>query len=182
MTREMQAYTTLMLAKRLAAMQPLPERYYARQIRTWVQLELLQPSARRGRGRTAAAEFQEHHLFEAQILNVLTEVGLSPQLLAQAMRVLRQPSLGLTIPDDRPKSRAGVGMRVSHGFIKDAIQGVRDGEKWVFQLCIIRDEYGRTRITGAPVWCRSEHILETGPAVIASIPLSMNALFAPLLN
>lgn len=175
--------TTKHIAQRLAAHQAGSEAYYARQVRNFTQGRLLEPIGRRGIGRTAAAEFAEHHVFEAQILSVLTEIGLTPTLLEGAMRVLRRSSILGHLPEDLPPSLKG---GLSSSIVKDAIQGVQVGEQWDVQLRIFRRQDGQHYVVGSAIFAADQLVSDPlvaavqGAMHIGTIVLSLNTVFAPL--
>ncbi len=100
--------------------------YYRRDIRHKTQLGLLEPVRYHGRGRTAAALYDEAQLLAERLFTAMTIAGLSPMQMAAAKGLFRniRPA---------PRGRYLPGL----SFIA---QRLRVGERWHFVMHITLDE------------------------------------------
>lgn len=170
--------------------------YISRQVRNWQNLGFLVPEDRAGRGPKAAALFSSEAFFKARIFATLSELGFDAGRIRQVNEELRR-----TVPapyDDKPASFKVNGGYSSAGVVADALRGIRAGERWCYEIRLVRRPDGRKTVESSVVWPdfpqESESDLLTlakevrlvgfkqNKPVLATVLLDLNALFAPLIT
>ena len=176
------------ISEQLARIDGLDEEtmaYLHRQIRNWANHGLIVPVGARGYGRTAAALFDGTALGKCRILSVLTDLGFDVSRLRQVNQDLGDFLVG-TDWENRPASLKVDGGWTSNGVVADAMEGIRQGEIWGFQITLVLDANGRKRVASRVTWPQNR-ALPIGSAafdskILASVSLSLNDLLAPLLE
>ena len=176
------------ISEQLARIDGLDEEakaYLHRQIRNWANQGLIVPVGARGYGRTAAALFDETALGKCRIFSVLTDLGFDVSRLRQVNQDLRDSLVGSDW-ENRPASLKVDGGWTSNGVVADAMEGIRQGETWGFQITLVLDTNGRKRVAGRVTWpeTRASPIGSAAfdSKILASVSLSLNDLLAPLLE
>lgn len=156
--------------------------YWHRVFRQLHAAGLLRSQGRRGHGRTAAALFDQTGLCHAALIGTLmANFGLEARTVREILQSITD--LG-QIPDERAPSQ-----RQSHGFhgagIAAAARGVAIGERWVFQVSVVRDgQY--TDLSCRFLWADnpkpSKPIVDDrafSKTQLGRIEVDLNAVFAP---
>lgn len=107
--------------------------YFARQLRSFVQRGVLEPTTYQGEGRTAAAVFGEEGLCEARIMTVLARMGFSPEQMIDAHGCMRNMS------DDEWQKQNG--SKPYRPGLSLAIEEAKRGERWFLVLHVMQERF-----------------------------------------